>query len=445
MRTKKALITQVLVTVLAVVFLIALYYLIRPSPEHPLNPVVFALGTIAVHWYGLLIALSFIPAIYTSVWMARNWGINPDHVYNLAILAAPLAVIFARIFYCLLNWGYYAQHPVEILYIWLGGLSLYGVIFGGVLACLIYAAVSKIGFLRVLDLGAPALLLGQAIGRWGNFFNQELFGYPTNLPWKMWVNPDAVQALQNQVRPFSPETRQWILGSQYFHPTFLYESIANVLFFGLLIWIARRKDLKPGIIVSLYLIVYSAYRFFEEWVRIEPASVGPFSWGQIGSLATILVGVMILFYIRRRKAPTMTAIAGGPAAVAVTPTSGVKAEVVVPSAIDSTTAEGPPFTPAMETKATEPATMASPVAETIAETKVPATIDAPTAEEPPSTPAMETKVTEAVEVTPVPAATSDSTSSAPPGPNKSGQSMLFQPESPAPDEGNTEPAKKDEP
>lgn len=310
MRTKKALALQILVTLLVVVFLVVLYFLIRPSPDNPVNAVIFAIGSIAVHWYGLLIALSFIPCIYTAVWMARNWGINPDHIYNVAILAAPLAVIFARLFYCALNWGYYSLHPVEILYIWLGGLSLYGVIFGGVLACLIYAAVSKIPVLRILDLGAPALILGQAIGRWGNFFNQELFGYPTDLPWKMWVNPDAVQALQNQVHSFPPETRQWILGSQYFHPTFLYESIANVLLFSLLIWVARRKDLRRGVLISLYLIIYSVYRFLEEFVRIEPASVGPLSWGQIGALATILVGVLILLYCNRLKPQVVAATAG---------------------------------------------------------------------------------------------------------------------------------------
>jgi phosphatidylglycerol:prolipoprotein diacylglycerol transferase len=310
MQTKKALFLQILITLLVAVFMVILYFLIRPSPDSPINPVVFAIGSIAVHWYGLLIALSFIPAIYTSVWMARNWRINPDHIYNLAILAAPLAVIFARLFYCALNWGYYSLHPVEILYIWLGGLSLYGVIFGGVLACLIYAAVSKIPVLRILDLGAPALLLGQAIGRWGNFFNQELFGYPTDLPWKMWVNPDAVQALSNQVRTFPAETKQWILGSQYFHPTFLYESIANILLFSLLIWVARRKDLRRGVIISLYLIIYSVYRFLEEFVRIEPASVGPLSWGQIGALITILVGVLILLYSNRLKPQAVVAAAG---------------------------------------------------------------------------------------------------------------------------------------
>ncbi|MCX5970824.1 MAG: prolipoprotein diacylglyceryl transferase [Coprothermobacterota bacterium] len=334
MRTKKALALQILVTLLVVVFLVVLYFLIRPSPNNPVNAVIFAIGSIAVHWYGLLIALSFIPCIYTAVWIAKNWGINPDHIYNLAILAAPLAVIFARLFYCALNWGYFSLHPVEILYIWMGGLSLYGVIFGGVLACLIYAAVSKIPVLRILDLGAPALILGQAIGRWGNFFNQELFGYPTDLPWKMWVNPDAVQALQNQVHSFPPETRQWILGSQYFHPTFLYESIANVLLFSLLIWVARRKDLRRGVIISLYLIIYSVYRFLEEFVRIEPASVGPLSWGQIGALATILVGVLILLYSNRLKPQVVAAPVGATGAGKLAmPAGSAQSPVVLPAVV----------------------------------------------------------------------------------------------------------------
>jgi len=393
MRTKKALFLQILVTLLAVVFLVVLYFLIRPSPANPINPVVFAIGSIAVHWYGLLIALSFIPAIYSSVWIARNWGINPDHVYNMAILAAPMAVIFARLFYCALNWGYFSLHPVEILYIWLGGLSLYGVIFGGVLACLIYAAISKIPFLRILDLGAPALLLGQAIGRWGNFFNQELFGYPTDLPWKMWVNPDAVQALQNQVHSFPPETQQWILGSQYFHPTFLYESIANILLFCLLIWVARRKDLQRGILVSLYLIIYSVYRFLEEFVRIEPASVGPLSWGQIGALITIVVGMLILVYSSRLKpqvaaATASTAGAGKMATPAGSPPPAVPVLAAIPPEgkqatlpTDQAAVEAggtPPVTP-VAVEPVAPAVVEAASAAVVVEAATPAVVEAASA------------------------------------------------------------------
>ncbi|MCR4427910.1 MAG: prolipoprotein diacylglyceryl transferase [Caldiserica bacterium] len=268
---------------------VALFFVLRPyfAGEKIVHPEVFRIGNFSIRWYGLLIALSFIPGIYVAYKMALNWSINPDHVFNLAIICAPLGLIFARLFYCALNLPYYSKYPAQILYLWQGGLSIYGVIFGGILGVLIYSLVGKVNFLRLMDLGAVPLLLGQAIGRWGNFFNQELFGYPTDLPWKMYISPEY--------RP------QKYMAYNYFHPTFLYESIYNFILFGVLYSISKKKDLKPGVIVSLYFIGYGTFRFFLEFVRIEPAAVWFFSWGQVASLAAVLIGSLMLFFITRSK------------------------------------------------------------------------------------------------------------------------------------------------
>jgi phosphatidylglycerol:prolipoprotein diacylglycerol transferase len=286
-------------TIFAIVLIgviVALSFILRPyfAGEKTIHPEVFRIGNFSIRWYGLLIALSFIPGIYVAYRMAQNWSINPDHVFNLAIICAPLGLIFARLFYCALNWQYYSKYPAQILYLWQGGLSIYGVIFGGILGVLIYSLAGKVNFLRLLDLGAVPLLLGQAIGRWGNFFNQELFGYPTDLPWKMYIAPEY--------RP------QKYMAYNYFHPTFLYESIYNFILFGALYSLSRKKDLKPGVIVSIYFIAYGAFRFFLEFVRIEPSAVWFMSWGQVASLIAVIVGAVMLFFIQKSK-PVLVEIA----------------------------------------------------------------------------------------------------------------------------------------
>lgn len=283
-----------LIALLGLGIIVALVFVLQPyfAGEKTPNTVLFSIGNIAIHWYGLLIALSFIPGLYVAYKMAQNWSINPDHVFNLAIICAPLALIFARLFYCALNWSYFSRYPLQILYLWQGGLSIYGVIFGGILGALIYALASRVSFLRLLDLGAVPLILGQAIGRWGNFFNQELFGYPTDLPWKLYIAPE-----------FRP--REY-MGYNFFHPTFLYESIYNFILFAVLLWFSRRKNLRPGIIVSLYLLFYGVFRFFLEFVRIEPASVWFMSWGQVASLISVIVGGLMLFFIQRSKQNLLT-------------------------------------------------------------------------------------------------------------------------------------------
>jgi len=286
---KNKLLRWIIFAIIIMGIITALVFILKPyfAGEKAVHPEVFRIGNFSIRWYGLLIALSFIPGLYVAYKMAQNWSINPDHIFNMAIICAPLGLIFARLFYCALNWQYYARYPAQIFYLWQGGLSIYGVIFGGILGVLIYSLAGKINFLRLLDLGAVPLILGQAIGRWGNFFNQELFGYPTDLPWKMYIAPEY--------RP------QKYMAYNYFHPTFLYESIYNFILFGVLYSVSRKKDLRPGIIVSLYFIGYGAFRFFLEFIRIEPPVVWFMSWGQIASLVAVILGAVMLFFIQRTR------------------------------------------------------------------------------------------------------------------------------------------------
>lgn len=282
-----------LIPLLVIAIGVLLFFVLRPyfQGQKIPNPEVFRIGNFSIRWYGLLIALAFIPGLYIAYHMAENWSLNPDHIFNLIIICAPLGLIFARLIYCFLNWSYYSRFPIQILYIWQGGLSLYGALLGGLLGILIYTALTKLNFLLIMDIFSVPAILGQAIGRWGNFFNQELFGYPTDLPWKLYISPEH--------RP------NQYMGFNYFHPTFLYESIYNLILFGVLFSISRRKDLKAGYITSLYFIGYGVFRFLLEFVRIEPQQVWLMSWGQVASLVMVILGAIILYFVHVKGKPVI--------------------------------------------------------------------------------------------------------------------------------------------
>jgi len=241
----------------------ALFYVVRPmfAGERPINPVVVAIGPVQLRWYGLLIAGSFIPGYYLAAAEARRKGIDPETLYDFAVVAAVCGFVGARLAYVVQNLSAYAADPARIFAVWEGGLSLHGVLIGGLLAVAWYARRIGKPFFTVVDVVAPTMPLGQAIGRWGNFFNQELFGYPTDVPWKMYVAPEHRPA-------------QW---AQYdfFHPTFLYESLWNAGVLALLLWARRRPGAREGDVMFLYLAAYSVGRFWVEFFRIgSPVALG---------------------------------------------------------------------------------------------------------------------------------------------------------------------------
>jgi phosphatidylglycerol:prolipoprotein diacylglycerol transferase len=269
----------------------------------PFDPIlIYITPDFGIHWYGILIVTGvMLGALYAS-WRAKQDGENPDHVWNGLIVAIIMAIVGARLYHVfsepeggMVGWSYYRQHPIEILYIWHGGLGIYGAIAGGVLGVVIYAWRVRVRPLLWLDYGAPGLALGQAIGRWGNFINQELYGPPTNLTWGLIIDPEYRIAPYNDLTAYPPET--------LFHPTFLYESLWCLFVFIALALIAHRcKDrLLEGDILLGYIIGYPLGRFFIEYFRPDAWMIGRIAAAQLFAIICVAGGIALLA-LRHAKA-----------------------------------------------------------------------------------------------------------------------------------------------
>lgn len=244
-----------------------------------IDPIAFQLGPFPVHWYGIILATAMLVGTVLAARDAKRRGLDPDHLYNLALFMIPGAIICARIYYVIFNWHYYSANPLEIPAIWHGGLAIHGAILGGLLVGYLYARQSKLKFWLLADIVAPSLVLGQAIGRWGNYVNQEAYGTPTNLPWAMYI------------------------AGEYRHPTFLYESIWNLGVFLVLLWQRKKNQhLKTGDLFLIYLVLYSSGRVWVESFRTDSLMLGPLRMAQVISLFFISLGV-ILLYLRHKKKP----------------------------------------------------------------------------------------------------------------------------------------------
>jgi len=269
----------------------------------PFDPILIHITSdFGIHWYGVLIVTGvMLGALYAS-WRARQDGENPDHVWNGLIAAIILAIIGARLYHVfsepaggMVGWSYYRQHPVEILYIWHGGLGIYGAIAGGVLGVAIYAWRAQLRPLQWLDYGAPGLALGQAIGRWGNFINQELYGPPTNFSWGLIIDPEYRIFPYNDLTAYPPET--------LFHPTFLYESLWCLLLFISLALIAHKCKgrLLGGDMLLGYIIGYPLGRFFIEYFRPDAWMIGSIAAAQLFAIICVVGGTTLLV-VRHVKA-----------------------------------------------------------------------------------------------------------------------------------------------
>lgn len=260
------------------------------------GPILVKLGPLTIRWYGLLIASAVLIGVSLSQYLAKRRNVDPNAIADLAIWLVIGAIPCARLYYVLFEWEQYAQRPEDIIAIWKGGIAIHGAILGGLVATIIFARIQKLSVWLLADLVVPSLILGQAIGRWGNFFNSEAFGSPTNLPWKLYIPP--------QHRPPA------YINYQYFHPTFLYESLWNLLIFAILITLffrdlKRKPHLKVGTLALIYLVGYSAGRIWIEGLRTDSLMVGPLRIAQIVSLVSILLGVAGLawLYWFRRPLP----------------------------------------------------------------------------------------------------------------------------------------------
>ncbi|MEB3321125.1 MAG: prolipoprotein diacylglyceryl transferase [Cyanobium sp.] len=266
------------------------------------GPLVFQLGPFSLRWYGLLIAIAVLTGLALATRLGRARGIEPALIADLLPLLVLGAVIGARLYYVALEWRQYAGSPAEALAIWRGGIAIHGALIGGVLTTILYCRWRHQPFWPLLDVLMPAVALGQAIGRWGNFFNSEAFGLPTQLPWKLKI-PAAN-------RP--PE----FLEQLYFHPTFLYESLWNLGVCVLLLLLFRqasrgRIHLPAGALSCVYLMAYSAGRLWIEALRIDPLCLfaqPPFCAGgirmaQLVSLLLIALGGAGLWWLLGRRRP----------------------------------------------------------------------------------------------------------------------------------------------
>lgn len=256
---------------------------------------IFKLGSFRLKWYGVLIATAVLIGVNLSMRLAKSRSIDPEAIADLAIWLVLAAIPSARLYYVAFEWQNYSQHPEQIIKIWEGGIAIHGAIIGGSIAAIIFAKLKQLSFWQLADVVAPSVALGQAIGRWGNFFNSEAFGRPTNLPWKLYIPRDR--------RPFD------YLDFEYFHPTFLYESVWNLLVFIVLMWLFIRDNryqrLRTGSIFLVYVVAYSIGRFGVEGLRTDSLMFGTLRIAQVISLVGIAAGSigLLWLYLRRRSLP----------------------------------------------------------------------------------------------------------------------------------------------
>jgi prolipoprotein diacylglyceryl transferase len=233
-----------------------------------LNPIAFEIFGIGVRWYGILIAAAMLIGSMYTLRQGKKLGYSEDHLLDLILAVLVSAVVGARVWYVVFNLPFYLSNPSEMLNLRGGGLAIHGGIVFGIVAGYVVTRWRHMDFFKMADVVAPVLALGQAIGRWGNYANQEAFGGPTNLPWGILI--DGVRV----------------------HPTFLYESIWNAALFAFLMFFRKRKPFD-GALILLYLMIYSVGRFMIEALRTDSLMIGPFRTAQVTSVVLILAAAVV--------------------------------------------------------------------------------------------------------------------------------------------------------
>lgn len=250
-------------------------------------PVGFTIGTLSINFYGVIIALGLILAVVYGWKRSHQFGIKQDDITDGVLWIVPFAIICARLYYCAFAWEEkgYAQNPISILYIWNGGLAIYGGVIGAVIGVAVYCWFKKIKLPALLDLVALGFLIGQSIGRWGNFFNREAYGEETEFFLRMGLGLDASGKISPRIA--------------YYHPTFLYESLWNAVGFVLLHFLSKRRK-YDGQIALGYLAWYGLGRTFIEGLRTDSLYLGPFRVSQLLAAVTCAVAVVVLLVMSVR-------------------------------------------------------------------------------------------------------------------------------------------------
>lgn len=254
-----------------------------------IDPIAFNIGPLAVRWYGILIGSAVIIGLLLCLRESKRQNINPEFFLDFVIIGLPAAIIGARLYYVIFKWDFYSDNFSQIFYIWRGGLAIHGAILAGIIVLFLLTKIYKVNFWKTVDILVPSLVLGQAIGRWGNFFNQEAFGGP--------VTEEFINIFPKFIK------KQMHINGNYYHPAFLYESVLNFLLFILLIFFKRKKFIKNGDLFAIYLIAYSTSRYFIEGLRTDSLMLGPFKVAQLVSIIGIIVGI-ILIYLKHKKVNT---------------------------------------------------------------------------------------------------------------------------------------------
>lgn len=252
-----------------------------------MNPVAFELFGLPIRWYGILISMGIMVAYFIGYKQSKIHNVDFDKLTDIFIVALPISVLCARLYYVIFEWSYYSANPSQILNIRGGGLAIHGGILGALLSGYIMSRVKKVNFLDLLDTIAPSFIIAQAIGRWGNFFNQEAYGGE--------VSKEFISHFPKFI-----QDGMYIEGA-YHHPTFLYESIWNLLIFIFLIFLSNKKHLAKGSIFYLYLILYSIGRFAIEGLRTDSLMLGPLRMAQVISIIFIIASTILLMNANKYK------------------------------------------------------------------------------------------------------------------------------------------------
>ncbi|RWZ54996.1 prolipoprotein diacylglyceryl transferase [Halobacillus fulvus] len=257
----------------------------------PLNPVFLQLGPLSIYWYGLIIATGAFLGLWIATRETERLGLKKDYMIDIVVYAIPAAIISARLYYVIFEWDRYADGPFwKVFAVWEGGIAIHGALIGSVLTAYIYTRVKKLSFWQIADIAAPSIILGQAIGRWGNFMNQEAHGGPVS------------ESFYNNFMQYLPGfiNQQMCIDGTLYHPTFLYESVWNIAGFILLLVLRHKFNPRRGETFLSYVIWYSIGRFYIEGLRTDSLYiVGELRTAQLISVVLIVLAIVVIIYRRK--------------------------------------------------------------------------------------------------------------------------------------------------
>lgn len=251
-----------------------------------MNPVAFEIFGKEIRWYGILISIGVMVAFFVTNINAKRKKLNFDTIIDGFLWSFPISIIGARLYYVAFEYKNYHSF-IDVINIRNGGLAIHGGLIGGLLTAYIFMKVRKVNFLEYIDGIIPGVILAQAIGRWGNFMNQEAHGGP--------VTEEFISKFPQFIQ------KGMFIGGTYYHPTFLYESVCNLIIFGILMYILYKKRNQHGVVLGSYMVFYSIVRFFIEGMRTDSLMFFSLRIAQIVSLSGILAGIIVIVFSLKRK------------------------------------------------------------------------------------------------------------------------------------------------